>query len=193
MPNYKQIYAIKAKNEKTIKEMCPAAAHKPGIYCFYRIGEEGIKHAYIGQATKSVLSRMAEHLSTYQYIDVSLRKWGWHSDENPYGYNAAVLCFCEPSACDELEQQYILQWANEGYQLKNRTSGSQSKGKTDIAEKRPSRNYYDGVEVGKMKARRFVADLFSKHLDVSMKKPTKNAEKAYKKFMEFINLEEEKP
>jgi hypothetical protein len=47
------------------------------------------------------------------------------------------------------------------------------------------------VEVGKMKARRFVADLFSKHLNVSMKKPTKNAEKALSKFNDFINLEDE--
>ena len=42
-----------------------------------------------------------------------------------------------------------------------------------------------------MIARRFVADLFSKHLNVSMKKPTKNAENAYKKFLEFIDLEAE--
>ena len=44
-----------------------------------------------------------------------------------------------------------------------------------------------------MKARRFVADLFNKHLNVSMKNPTKNAEKALAKFQDFINLEEEKP
>ena len=56
---------------------------------------------------------------------------------------------------------------------------------------RPARGYWDGVEAGKMKARRFVADLFSKHLDVSMKKPSKNAEKAYKKFLEFSDLEAE--
>jgi hypothetical protein len=42
-----------------------------------------------------------------------------------------------------------------------------------------------------MKTRRFVADLFSKHLNVSMKKPTKNAEKALVKFQEFIDLEAE--
>ena len=49
------------------------------------------------------------------------------------------------------------------------------------------------LEVGKMKARRFVADLFSKHLDVSMKKPSKNAEKALAKFQEFIDLEGKNP
>ena len=38
-------------------------------------------------------------------------------------------------------------------------------------------------------ARREVAHWFSLHLDVSMKKQTKNAEKAYRKFMEFIDLE----
>lgn len=43
--------------------------------------------------------------------------------------------------------------------------------------------------MGYLNARREVAHWFSLHLDVSMKKPTKNAEKAYKKFMEFIDLE----
>jgi hypothetical protein len=42
---------------------------------------------------------------------------------------------------------------------------------------------------GYLNARREVAHWFSLHLAVSMKKPTKNAEKAYNKFMEFIDLE----
>ena len=63
----------------------------------------------------------------------------------------------------------------------------------NIKEGKTPRGYWDGVEAGKMKARRFVADLFNKHLNVSMKRPTKNAEKALAKFQDFINLEEEKP
>ena len=39
-----------------------------------------------------------------------------------------------------------------------------------------------------MDVREKLADLFSKHLNVSMKKPTKNAEKALEKFQEFIDL-----
>ena len=77
----------------------------------------------------------------------------------------------------------------QGKQTYNVTYGSQTDGKQNIKEGKTPRGYWDGVEVGKMKARRFVADLFSKHLNVSMKKPTKNAEKAYKKFQEFIDLE----
>ena len=54
---------------------------------------------------------------------------------------------------------------------------------------RPARGYIDGKEAGYLMARREVARWFSLHLNVSMKKQTKNAEKAYKKFMEFIDLE----
>ena len=54
---------------------------------------------------------------------------------------------------------------------------------------RPARGYFDGKEAGYLMARREVAHWFSLHLNVSMKKPTKNAEKAYNKFMEFIDLE----
>ena len=79
----------------------------------------------------------------------------------------------------------------QGKQTYNATYGSQTDGKQNIKEGKTPRGYWDGVEVGKMKARRFVADLFSKHLNVAMKKPTQNAEKAYKKFMEFFDLEAE--
>jgi hypothetical protein len=44
---------------------------------------------------------------------------------------------------------------------------------------------------GYLNARREVAHWFSLHLAVSMKKPTKNAEKALAKFQEFIDLEAE--
>lgn len=40
--NYKQIYAIKAVNEKRIKEACPGVPEKAGIYILSRI-ENGFK------------------------------------------------------------------------------------------------------------------------------------------------------
>ena len=66
-------------------------------------------------------------------------------------------------------------------------------GKKWLENGRPARGYFDGKEAGYMMARKEVAHWFSLHLNVSMKKPTKNAEKALAKFQEFINLEEEKP
>ena len=74
--------------------------------------------------------------------------------------------------------------------MRNVESGGTT-GKTDIADRRPARGYFDGKEQGYLMARREVAHWFSLHLNVSMKKPTKNAEKALEKFQEFIDLEAE--
>ena len=122
-----------------------------------------------------------------------MRKRKFKSEENPHGWAFCILEYCPVEKLDEREQYWILEQMRQGKQTYNVTYGSQTDGKQNIKEGKTPRGYWDGVEAGKTKARRFVADLFSKHLDVSMKKPTKNAEKAYKKFMEFINLEEEKP
>ena len=191
--NYRQIYARKAECERRIKEVCPNATHESGIYCFTRVDEEGFKFAYVGLASKSLLTRLGEHLVGYQHIDLSIKKHGLYSQDNPYGYKVDILCKCPSEECNEKEQYYIKKAADAGYQLKNSTTGSQGKGKKGLENCRPARGYWDGVEAGKMKARRFVADLFNKHLNVSMKKPTKNAEKALSKFQDFINLEEENP
>ena len=80
----------------------------------------------------------------------------------------------------------------QGKQTYNVTYGSQTDGKQNIKEGKTPRGYWDGVEAGNMKARRFMAYLLNKHLEKKKKKPTKNAEKALVKFQEFINLEEEK-
>ena len=90
---------------------------------------------------------------------------------------------------DEKEQEYILKYANAGYQLRNKTSGSQSEGKKGIESNKQSKGYYDGKEAGYLMARKEIAHWFSLHLNVSMKKPTKNAEKALQKFKEFCDWE----
>lgn len=187
--NYKQLYAIKKRNEDTIRAQLnnPACDQASGIYCFYRTDEAGIKHAYIGQATSGIIKRMAEHLSGYQYIDLSLKKHGFYSAENPYGYRARILEYCAAVKCDEREQYTIKQWADAGYQLKNRTSGSQGKGKAAIAEQKPARGYYDGKKQGWEDARKFIAHLFEKNLIATVQgKTNKNKEKALEKFKDFI-------
>ena len=90
--NYRQIYARKAKCEKRIKEVCPQATHESGIYCFTRVDEDGFKFAYIGLATRSLLTRLGEHLVGYQHIDLSIKKHGLYSTDNPYGYKVDILC-----------------------------------------------------------------------------------------------------
>ena len=190
-PNFKQIYARKAECERRIKEVCPNATHESGIYCFTRVDEEGFKFAYVGLASKSLLTRLGEHLVGYQHIDLSIKKHGLYSTDNPYGYKVDILCKCPAEECNEKEQYYIKKAADAGYQLRNHNSGSQGKGRRTFDNAKPSKTYREGLAMGYLNARRDVAHWFSLHLNVSMKKPTKNAKKALAKFMEFIDLEAE--
>ena len=183
--NYRQIYARKAECERRIKEVCPDCPNTSGIYFILR-EEDGFRYGYIGKA-KHLLERLGQHLIGYQHIDLSIKKHGLWSEENPTGYKIHFLQFPE-SELDEKERYFIQRYANAGWQMRNVESGG-TNGKTDIADRRPARGYFDGKEAGYLMARREVAHWFSLHLNVSMKKPTKNAEKAYKKFMEFIDLE----
>ena len=85
----------------------------------------------------------------------------------------------------------IKKFANDGFQLYNKTSGSQSTGKTKIAEYRPSKGYRDGLKQGYINASREIAHLFEKHLDYSTKNvinPNKNQTNVIKKFEDFLNV-----
>jgi hypothetical protein len=148
--------------------------------------ENGFKFGYIGQA-KHLLSRLAQHLSGYQHIDISIKKHGLWSEENPTGYKVHFLEFAE-NLLDEMEQKYIKQYANAGYQMRNATSGSQGVGKKGLDNARPTRTYYDGLEQGYKNAQKEVAHLFYLHLDYKTKsdKPNKNQQKAYQKFKDFL-------
>ncbi len=188
--NYRQLYAIKKANKERILKVCPNCPETSGIYFLLR-EENGFKFGYIGQAV-NILSRLADHLSGYQHIDLSLKKHGLYSEENPTGYKIHFLEFDE-NVLDEMEQKYIKQYANAGYQLRNCTSGSQGTGKKGLDNSRPSKGYYDGIEQGKKNTQRFISDLFKKHLDYTTKKhpPTKLQENAMQKFKDFLELENE--
>lgn len=187
--NYKQIYAMKAANKKKVLDVCPDCPNTSGIYFLLR-KEEEFKYAYVGQA-KHLLDRIAEHLVGYQHIDLSLKKHGLYSEQNPTGWEVHFLEFPE-GLLDELEQKYIKQYANAGWQMRNATAGGQGNGKHGLDNARPSRTYYDGLEQGKKNTRRFVADLFDKHLDYVPKKqpPNKYQIKAMEKFRDFLDTED---
>ena len=184
-PNYKQIYAIKAKNEKRILEVCPNCPNTSGIYFLTR-EENGFKYSYIGQA-KRIRERLAGHLNGYQHIDLSIKKHGFYSLENPTAYKMNFLVY-PASDHNKKEQYFIKKYANAGYQLRNIESGGKS-GQSDIGQRRPAKTYHEGLKKGYENAQKYIADLFAKHLDVTTKKqpPNKNAKKALKKFNDFIN------
>lgn len=194
--NYKQIKAIEEKKqrEEQIKKLCPTLDNGSGIYCFFREDENGFRYAYVGLATKSLLSRCADHLLGYpQHIDKSIKKRGLYSNENPYGWKLKVLCYCSEDECDTKEQYYIKKVHQSGRQLLNSTSGSQGKGKRSLDNQKSPKGYYDGLRQGYKNAQRFVSNLFDKHLNYSKKseKPNKNQEKALEKFAEFLNWSDE--
>ena len=185
--NYRQIKAIEKANKEKILKVCPSVPDTSGIYFLTR-EENGFKFAYIGQA-KHLLTRLAQHLTGFQHIDLSIKKHKLWSEDNLNGWKV-VYRPCKVEELDELEQRYIKEYANKGYQMRNKTSGSQGEGKRDIADE-PTKGYLEGLHNGYKKAQKDMAHLFEKHLVCGTKKnpPTKLQVKAMQKFLDFINVE----
>lgn len=190
MSNYRQVKAIEYANKKKLLQVNPKLDEKSGIYFLTREDEGGIKYAYIGQA-KHIITRLAQHLVGYQHIDLSLRKHGLYSNGNLNGWKVGFLHYPE-DVLDEMEQKYILQYAQSGYQLRNKTSGSQGEGKRQIDEYRPQKGYYDGLQQGKRALVKELNNIIEKHLSISLKEEKKNNKvsiKAFDKFKELLNEE----
>lgn len=186
--NMRQVKAIESDHKKLILRVCPDVPERSGIYFLLR-EEDGFRYAYIGQA-KHLLTRLAQHLSGFQHIDNSIRGHGLYAVDNPFGWRVHFLEFPE-SMLDEKEQFYIKKYANAGYQLRNKTSGSQGVGKKGLDDGQSPKGYRDGLKQGYENARRIVANLFDKHLDYRQKseRPNKNQEKAADKFRRFLEGE----
>lgn len=189
--NYKQRMAVENNYKKKLLQIDPTLSDTSGIYFFTREDSNGFKYAYIGQA-KYILSRLAEHFTGYQHIDLSIKKHGIYSNDNPEGWRINYIEYPE-TELDKMEQYYIKQYADNGYQLRNKTCGGQGVGKKQIADSRPIKGYRDGLIQGRKNASREIARLFEKHLNYSKKsdKPNKNQEKALAKFEEFLNYYKE--
>lgn len=186
--NIRKAKTIEAANKKKLLMINPNLDEGSGIYFLTRIDENNIKYAYVGQA-KHILTRLAQHLSGYQHIDLSLKKHKLHSTENLHGWKVGFMHF-PLEQLDEKEQYYIKMYAQSGYQLRNKTAGGQGAGKSQIDEYRPSKGYRDGIKQGYTNASKEIAHLFDKHLRVSIKsdKPNKVQQKALQKFDDFLNF-----
>lgn len=186
--NYKQIYAIKKANEERIRKACPNVTDNPGIYLFWRVDSSGFRYCYIGQA-RTLCKRMAEHLSGYQHIDLSIKKHKLYDEEKtPYGYHVEVIEECSIDDLDDREQYWIKWYADQGYQLRNATTGSQGSGKAALGEGKSTNGYRDGLAQGRKNTQKEIAKLFEKNLTYEINgKPNKNKQKAYDKFTDFLN------
>lgn len=167
----------------------PNLDDKSGIYFLTRTDEDGISYFYIGQAVK-ILQRMCSHLTGYQHIDLSLKKRGFYSEDNPYGWQINFIHYSKDEL-DQMEQYWILQYTKKGYQCRyNKTAGGQGEGKEKINEFKASKTYRDGLKQGYKNASREVSHLFELHLDYKTKSdmPSKNQQKAIDKFDKFLNF-----
>ena len=186
--NFKQIKAIEQANKRRILAVNPEVPERSGIYFLLR-REGDFKYAYIGQA-KRLLTRLAGHLKGYQHIDLSIKKHGLYSANNPTGWEINFLEFPE-SQLDEKEQYFIKGYANGGWQVYNHTSGSQGEGKKALDNQKATKGYLQGLANGYMNARKDIAHLFKLHLDYTAKRqsPTVNQQKALQKFADFLDWE----
>lgn len=187
--NYKQLYAIKKNNEKLILSVCPGMKNQSGIYFYTRTDENGISYFYIGQSV-DCLERNISHLSGYQHIDLSIKKRGFYSEENPYGWKLNFIYYPREKL-DEMEQYWILEYTKKGYQCRyNKTAGGQGTGKEKINEFKPAKGYYDGIKQGKKSLAKELSHIAEKHLEIRLKpekQGNKVSEKQYEKFMTLIS------
>lgn len=188
--NIAKAKAIEAKNKKRLLAANPKLSETSGIYFLTREDENGFKYAYIGQAVH-ILSRLASHLSGYQHIDLSLKKHGLYAEDNPHGWWVNFMLYPR-DMLDNMEQYWIKRYASMGYQLRNKTSGSQGEGKAQIDEYRPAKGYRDGIAQGRKNLAKELSHIIDKHLVVSIredKKSNKVSIKALEKFNDLLHTD----
>ena len=186
MQKYKNIAKVKAiehKNKERLLKVNPKLNEESGIYFLTRTDELGIRHAYVGLA-HHLLTRLAQHLANYQYIDNSIRKHGLYSEKNPYGYKVNFLHFPE-SELEEKERYYITQYSLQGYQMKNRDTGGGA-GKQELGERKPPKTYRQGIQAGKKTLARELSSIIRKHLTVRVK-PEKQGNKVSQRQLDKFN------
>ena len=175
--------AVEKKNKNRLLHLNPKLDEKSGIYFLTREDENGFKYAYIGQAVH-ILTRLAQHMRGYQHIDLSLKKHGLYSEENQHGWNIGFLHFGKEEL-DQQEQFYIKVYADHGYQLRNKTSGSQGQGKAQIDEYRPHKGYRDGLQQGRLNLARELSNIANKHLTIKLKPGKENNKEKPVDFAQF--------
>ena len=188
--NYKKAKAIEKKNKERLLKINYGLTENSGIYVLTRVDENGIKYAYVGQA-KHLLTRLAQHLVGYQHIDLSLKKHGFFTEGNACGWCLGILEVDE-SKLDKYEQHYIKEYANRGYQLRNKTAGGQGEGKTQIDEYKPQKGYRDGILQGKKTLARELSHIIEKHLEIGLKEGKENNKVSQKAFDKFRSLLDER-
>ena len=183
--NYRQIFARKEEEKKKLLALNSQLDNQSGIYIFTRF-ENGFKFAYVGQALH-LLDRLISHLQGYeQHIDRSLKKHKLWSKDNPNGWQIKFI-HCHQENLNAIEQQMILEYATSGYQMLNKTSGSQGTEKFAIVDNQ-RKGYLQGKQDGKIAILRQIKVYFDKYLDfVTKGKETKIKARKLQEFRELLD------
>lgn len=192
MSNYRNIAkakAIEKQNRERLLKVNSKLDDESGIYFLTRTDDDNISYFYIGQAVH-ILTRLAQHLVGYQHIDLSIKKRGLYSADNPYGWKVNFMHYPK-SELDKWEQYWILEYTKRGYQCRyNKTGGGQGEGKEKINEFRPAKGYRDGIKQGKINLARELSSIAEKHLTIEIREDKKNnkvSQKQFEKFKELMN------
>lgn len=187
--NIAQAKAIEKSNKQRLLKINPKLDDESGIYFLTRTDEDNISYFYIGQAVH-ILTRLAQHLVGYQHIDLSIKKRGLYSADNPYGWKVNFMHYPKDEL-DKWEQYWILEHTKRGYQCRyNKTGGGQGDGKEKINEFRPAKGYRDGIKQGKINLARQLSSIAEKHLKIEIRDDKKNnkvSQKQLEKFKELMN------
>lgn len=187
--NIAQAKAIEKSNKQRLLKVNPKLDDESGIYFLTRTDEDNISYFYIGQAVH-ILTRLAQHLVGYQHIDLSIKKRGLYSTDNPYGWKVNFMHYPKGSL-DTWEQYWILEYTKRGYQCRyNKTGGGQGEGKEKINEFRPAKGYRDGILQGKKVLARNLSSIAQKYLKIELRdeyKGKKVPERQFEKFKELMN------
>lgn len=178
---------MKSVREEKIKSVCPGIPYSSGIYVFHRTDEAWIRRAYCGQAV-SLCERCASHLAEYDHIALSLKKHGFYSAENPYGWKLDYKT-CPKSELDDKEINTIKAFADKGFQMYNVTAGGQGLGKVVSGQYKQPKNYTQGIQQGKKMLARELSSIAEKHLKIEIREDKKNnkiSQKQYEKFMDLL-------
>ena len=91
-----------------------------------------------------------------------------------------------------MKQYYKEKYLENGYRLKNKTSGSQGVGKVKITDFKPAKGYHDGIKAGKKALARELYHIIDTHLTVGLKPEKQNNKVSQRAFEKFKGLLDER-
>ena len=188
----KKVYAIRKQKEKELLAQFPELKNESGVYIWFKPTYK----VYIGQA-RSILKRTIDHCTQHNgHLDNSIYKHKlYHPIKNKNGWKIIAIP-CPLNEMDSKEQELIDKYKNNNdYELYNISGGGQGEERIgDIAERKESKKYRDGLKQGYENCLNEIKEYFEKYLSFgitpinSTKKDGTIKEVYARKLKEFTEL-----